>query len=176
MLSEKTVSLPIEQAYAELKTILVKNKCKIIEEKPFEYITAIQGSLNGFTPKNSKKTIKFTLSAKDSETKITSSTKITSDWTNITIIGNILATVLATMFVWIALDIRSYLETAKAGVWGWLAQAYGYPDPTATMLMVNVTLGLAVFLVAAVVAEIGVVLYVYPRKEEFAVKMLLELK
>jgi hypothetical protein len=174
-LSEKNVTLPIEQAYAELKSLLLKNKCRIIEEKPYNYITVKQGSLNGVLPKSAKKTVKFTLSTEGKETKITSSTTIASDWTNMTIVGNIVASVMAAIFVWMALDIQNYLATAKAGFWGWLAQVYGYPNRAATTYMVNVTLALAVFLVCAVIVEIIIVIYVYPRKESFAEKMLVEL-
>ncbi|MCL4410174.1 MAG: hypothetical protein M1356_07685, partial [Gammaproteobacteria bacterium] len=102
--------------------------------------------------------------------------KIASDWTYMTLVGNVVAAVLAGIFLWIASDVRNYLETAQAGFWGWLAQAYGYPDRSATTTLVNLTLGLAVFLVAAIVVEIVIVVYVYPRKEEFAAKMLLELQ
>ena len=134
-----------------------------------------QGSLNGIRPKSAKKTVKFYLSPEGTATKITSTTKIASDWTNMTLFGNILAAVLAGLFLWIASDIQIYLETAKAGYWSWLAQAYGYPNASNTMLMVNVTRALAVFLAAAIIAEIIIVLYVYPRKDVFAEETLTKL-
>lgn len=175
-LTEKTVLLPIEQSYIELKSILLKDKCRIIEEKPPQYILVKQGSLNGVLPKSAKKTVKFYLVPEEAGTKITSSTEIASDWTNMTIFGNILAGVLAAIFFWIAADMQNYLETAKAGYWSWLAQGYGYPDPVNTMFMVNLTRALAIFLVAAIAIEILIVLYVYPRKNTFAENALLKLK
>lgn len=167
-LSEKTVPLPIEQAYAELKNILLKNKCKIIEEKPPQYISVKQGSLSGILPKSAKKTIQYSLSPEGTGTKITSSTKIASDWTNLTLFGNIFAAVLAGIFLWIAFDMENYILTGKAGFWNWLARAYGYPDIYYTMFMINVTRAIAIVLVLTIAAEILIVIYVYPRKNAFA--------
>ncbi len=160
--------LPIEQAYTELKNSLLKNKCKIVEEKPVKYIQIKQGSLNGVLPKSAKKTVKFNLSSEGAGTKITSSTEIASDWTNMTIFGNILAAVMAGILLWIASDMQNYLETAKAGYWSWLAPGYGYPNFSNTLFMINMTRALAAFLVVAVIVEIIIVTYVYPRKNVFA--------
>ena len=160
----------------QLKNILLKNKCKITADKPPEYILVKQGSLNGIIPKSAKKTVKFYLFSEGSGTKITSSTEIASDWTNLTLYGNILAAVLVGMFLWIAVDMQNYLQTAKSGYWGWLARAYGYPDPLDTMFMINVTRTLAIFLAAAIAVEILIAIYVYPRKNAFAEITLLQLQ
>ena len=160
--------LPVDQAFNELKNILLKEKCKIITEDPPKYILVKQGSLNGVLPKSAKKIIKFYLSSEGTGTKITSSTEIASDWTNMTLFGNMLAAVLAGIFFWIASDMQNFLETAKASYWSWLAQGYGYPDLSNTLFMINVTRALAVFLVVAIIAEILIVVYVYPRKNAFA--------
>jgi hypothetical protein len=119
-------------------------------------------------PKSAKKIVKFQLFSEGDKTKISCSTEISSDWTNITLFGNILAAILAGVFLWIASDMQIYLKTAKADFWSWLAKAYGYPDVSNTMLMVNVTRILAIFLVAAIIAEILIVVYIYPRKNVFA--------
>ncbi len=167
-LSEKSIPLPIEQTYTQLKNILLKSKCKIIEEKPFQCISVKQGSLNGILPKSAKKTVKYYLSPEGTGTKITSCTKIASDWANLTLYGNILAAVLAGIFLWIAADMDNYMLTAKPSFWTWIARAYGYPDLRYVMFMINVTRAIAIFLALTVALEILIVIYVYPRKDAFA--------
>ena len=93
-----------------------------------------------------------------------------------TIFGNILAAVMAAILLWIASDMQNYLETAKTGYWSWLAKGYGYPDFSNTLFMINMTRALAAFLVVAIVVEIIIVMYVYPRKNTFAEATLLQLK
>lgn len=167
-LSQRSLSLPIEQAYVQLKDILLKNKCKIIEEKPPQYILVKQGSLNGIQPKSAKKTVNFILSPKGTVTRITSSTKIASDWTNLTLIGNTVAAVLTALFLWIAADIENYMQTAKPNLWTWLAHAHGYPNLQYTTFMINLTRATAIFLALTIAVEILIVIYVYPRKNAFA--------
>ena len=91
-----------------------------------------------------------------------------------TFFGNVVAAILAGIFWWIASDIQNYLETTKSGYWSWLAQAYGYPDHSHTMFMINETRALAIFLVAAIIIEVMIVTYVYPRKNVFAEAVLLQ--
>jgi len=175
-LSENSLPLPVEQAYARLKNTLIKNKCIIIEEKPPKCILVKQGSLNGIRPKSAKKTVNFYLFPEGTGTKITSSTKIASDWTNLTLIGNILAAVLTAILLWIAADIENYMQTAKPNSWTWLAQAHGYPDLQYTTFMINLTRATAIFLALTIAVEILIVIYVYPRKNAFAQETLQSLR
>jgi len=75
-----------------------------------------------------------------------SSSEIAADWKNLTLYGNILAAIVAIVFLWIAADMQSFLETGIEGTWTWLTRAYGYPDVQSVMFAVNVTRGLAVCL------------------------------
>lgn len=167
-LSERSLPLPIEQVYAQLKNILQKNKCEIAEEKPPQYISVKQGSLNGVLPKSAKKSVKYYLSAEGTGTRIASSTQIASDWANLTLFGNILAAVLAGIFLWISVDIEYYMQTAQSSFWTWLARAYGYPDLQRVMFMISLTRATAIFLAITIMVEILIVIYVYPRKNAFA--------
>lgn len=169
---EKTATVPIEQAYPKLRSIIIDNKCKITSEKPPRYIKAKQGSLNGMQPKNAKKIIEFHLSPENSGTRITSSTKIASDWTNLAIFGSLAAAFMTGILLWIAADMQSYVETGKSGFWTWLSQAYGYPDLQNTYFIIDFTRALAVFLIVAIAAEVLIVAYVYPRKDKFAQEIL----
>ena len=169
---EKTTSVPIEQAYSQLRSIIINNKCKITSENPPQYIQVKQGSLNGMQPKNAKKLIEFHLSPEGTGTRIKSSTKIASDWTNLAIFGSVAAAFMTGILLWIAADMQNYVETAKPGFWTWLSKAYGYPDLQKTYFIIEFTRALAVFLIAAIAVEVLIVAYVYPRKDTFAQEIL----
>ncbi len=169
---EIITELDIESTYNKLKGILLKNKCKVLIEHPPTHILAKQGSLNGITPMNAKKKINYQLAPIKTNTKditkITVITTITSDWKNLTLYGNILAAVIAAIFLWIASDINNYIVRLEPGYWTWLAQIYASPNTIHVMFMVNVFRVLGIFLIAAIAAEILIVIYVYPRKDMYA--------
>ena len=148
------------------------NKCKINAEKPPTWIQAKQGSLSGVLPKSAKKIIEFQLYFEGTGTRITSSTRIDSAWTRLTIFGNVAAAIVVGLFLSIASDMQNYIENAKPGFWTWLARAYGYPDLRNAIFMIEMTRALAVFLILAIAAEMLIVVYVYPRKEAFAQEIL----
>ena len=139
------------------------------------YISVKQGTIRGVSPKSAEKIIDYYLFAKGSETRAVASSKISSNWTNLTLYGNILAVAMIAVFWWIASDIETYLNTGKASVWSWLSAAYGYPDFQITLLMINLTKLLAIILVGAIAVEILIVLYVYPRVDAFAEESLKKL-
>src|SRR5665647_778913 len=91
---ERTVSLEIDEAYQDLKTTLVKKGCKIISEYPPMRIIVKQGSLWGMTPKTAKRNVDFSLKYTYSETKVMTSSRLSADWKNITLIGCAFAAVL----------------------------------------------------------------------------------
>jgi hypothetical protein len=167
-LLDKTTSLRIDQAYQQLRNTLLENKCKIIEESPPHYISVVQGSLNGILPKSAKKTVTYQLGSKNSGTEIAATTKIASSWTNLTLYGNILAAALAGIFLWIASDTESYNQAHGPVFWQWLAQIYSAASQEQGLFMINIIRAAAVFLILAIVAEILIVIYVYPRKDAFA--------
>lgn len=67
---EKVVSHQLSATFVELKAILAASKCKLVGEKPPNFISVEQGSIWGVTPKSIKKKINFYLSANNSSTKI----------------------------------------------------------------------------------------------------------
>ncbi len=168
VLLEKKVALPIEKAYMQLKDILLQKKCKIIEDKPPEYLLVKQGSLFGTSPKSAKKIVNFQLSSEGNITKITGSTEITPDWKNITLYGTILAAFLVGIFMWIAIDLQNYLQTAKPNNWSWILPTNSYIDPSSTTHLIQITIALAIFLIITIAAEILIAFYVYSRKKQFA--------
>lgn len=172
---EKTIPLPIEETYQKLRNLLLTKGCKIVNEQPPNFAWIKQGSLSGILPKSAKKNIRFELSSSESKTKITAKSDIDSVWTNLTLYGSILATVLAGVLLWAAADMEAYAMTAKSGVWTWLAGAYGYPDVDRVLFTVAVNRDAAFFLILAVVFEVVIAAYVYPRKDAFAKDALNEL-
>ncbi len=94
-LVEKIVSLEIEKAYEELKSLLLKKGCRIIAEEPPARISVKQGSVWGISPTSAKKVLTYSLSPVASGTRISCSSSLASDWKNLTIIGSALSVIVA---------------------------------------------------------------------------------
>ena len=146
---ERVVSLELEKAYEELKKLLLRKECKIIAEEHPKSITVEQGSLWEASPKKVKKIISFRLLSQDSKTRIVSTSSLTSDWINISILGYVLAGILAFIF------------------W-WLAEALRYTGFQQSILVVSLlkilSIGIAVALIVSIIADI----YINARKDSFA--------
>jgi len=166
------VSYPIEQTFIRLKKILRDSNCKIISEKPSRHICVTQGSLRGILPISAKKVISFNLLNEESGTKIESSSRISSDWKNLTLYGSIIAAVLMVIFVWILIDINIYFETGKPVFWAWFAQMYGSYGSWGVMFIIRLIQALTIFLAFTIVFEIIIVIYVYPRKDVFSLQVI----
>ena len=126
----------------------------------------------GISPMSAKKVVSFNLSTEGSETKIASSSQIAADWKNLTLYGSVITAFIIGIFVWITIDMKSYIETARPGFWAWLAQIYGPNDTWRANFMINVIQALAIFLVLVIVIEILIVIYVYSRKNVFSWQIL----
>ena len=169
---ERIISLEIEHAYMELKAILLKKKCVVLCEESPKYVSVKQGSLHGVSPKSAKKVISYSLFPIDSGTRIVSVSSLSSDWANLTLYGSLFAAFVAAVFWWISSEIETYLTTQISGYWTWLAEAYGYPNFQRTLFMVNVTRALAIIIVATIILEILIVVYVYRGIDTFSEEVL----
>jgi hypothetical protein len=127
-LIERTLSLEIDKAYANLKVALTEKDCKIISADSPKRILAKQGSLWGMTPKIAKKTMHINLVSVDSGTQITWSSRLSSDWKNITLIGCGLAAFIIGLCVWMAFDLTTFMVTLKPSFWSWLGTVNGTVD------------------------------------------------
>ena len=174
-MSKRTVDLNVEDAYQKLKTLLNGRGCKVISEASPKQITFLQGSLWGISPKTAKKTIHITLEPEPPKTTITYSSKLTSDWKNITIVGCILAAVLAGVCMWMALDLGAFLATGAPSVWSWLVTAEDQVEFRAGEAFVNLAWGLAIFLFVVIAVEAIVFVYARSRIEAFAAEVIGEL-
>jgi hypothetical protein len=171
-LLKRILKLEIEKAYADVKAYLVLKGCKVVSEDAPKQLLVKQGSLWGILPETAKKTVDFTFVPINSTTQVTASSRISSDWKNITIIGCTIAAVLVGLCLWMSLDLTVFLESGKASFWSWLASVNGNVDVPVAQTFVNLSKSLAVFLSVVIVLEIVVVVYAYRGIDRFAQKTL----
>ena len=152
----------LQQTYDRLKAQLVQEGCKITADKPPESITASQGSLWGMSPRTAKKNITWQFSPANSATRITVSSKLASDWKNLTILGSALSVVVAAVCLWIAADLEGFLATSQSSWWSWIATSNGVANAAVASSFITLTRVLAVFL--AVVVALEGVIFVYARR------------
>jgi hypothetical protein len=168
-LVERTVSLEIEKAYAELKGRLLEKNCKIIAEEAPVLISVRQGSLWGISPATAKKNVHYRLAAAESGgTRITCSSSLASDWKNLTIIGCVLSVVVIALCLWMAADLDALVTTQQQGYWSWIATVNGYVDVQTAQMFAGLTRMLAVFLAFILAAEAAIVVYVQFKINTFA--------
>ena len=168
VLLERIVSLEKEEAYSELKTILLEKGCKIVSEEPPKHISVKHGSLRGVSPISAKKLVSYHIFSHESGTRIVTYSSISSDWVSLTFGGSMIAGFVAAMFWWIAYDISSLVINGEHRFWTWLARAFGYPDLQYTFFMINVIKLLAIVLVATIIFEVLDFSIVYRKINTFA--------
>jgi hypothetical protein len=167
-LLERNVNSEIENAYDNLKAVLLHKGCKVIAEEPPTFISVRQGSLWGISPRTSKKTISYRLSPEDSGTRIIVSSSLSSDWKNLTIIGSALSIIVASLCWWIVADLESYAASQQKSYWSWIITNGNYTNFGLAQAFSDLTRGLAIFLVAIVFLEVVIYVYVKSRMNEFA--------
>lgn len=158
----------IKEAYAKLKIQLTQNKSRIVAEEPPKYVSAIQGSLWGISPKTAQKKMTYTLQQDTSGTHITSTSSLTSGYINLTLVGCALSIVLMLLCAWIAMDLQAYASIGVQGFWSWLAQIHGHVDPDEAAMFIKLGWIFTVFLAASLVAEGIIVAHVRAKIGAFA--------
>ena len=165
---EHTVNLKIEKAYAKLKTTLAQKGATVASEMEPTGLVVKQGSLWGISPITAKKTINITLDAAEEKTNIKFSSKLASDWKNITIIGCVLALILTAICVWMAADLSAFMVDGNPRFWSWIITTGDTVKFSAGETFVNLALGLAVFLSVVIALEIGIYFNAKAKIELFA--------
>ncbi len=160
---ESTVNLKIADTYQKLKDALIEKHSKVLSETPPQQLIVRQGSLWGITPRTAKKNINITLEASGEKTNIKFSSKLASDWKNVTLIGCVLAFVLAAVCVWMAMDLSTFLVNGSPSFWSWLVTVGGTTQFQAGEAFVDLAWTLAVFL--SVIIALEAVVYVYARSK-----------
>ncbi len=173
---ERTVNLKIEEAYPKLKAVLVEKGCRVLSEEPPRQICFKQGSLWGISPKTAKKTVNANFEPVDDGTRISCSSRLASDWKNITLIGCALAIVLVGLCVWMATDLTTFMATRVPSFWSCLIAVGSNVDLVAGQVFVNLTWGLAFFLSVVILLEAAIVVYVHSKIDAFVKGALNQLK
>jgi hypothetical protein len=155
-LPEHTVNLKIEEAYAKLKTALAAKGCTVASQTEPTALVVKLGSLWGISPITAKKTINLKLEASEQKTSVNFSSKLASDWKNITIVGCILAFVLPAVCVWMAMDLSAFMVDGNPSFWSWIITVGNTAKFSAGETFVNLALGLAVFLSVVIALEIAI--------------------
>jgi hypothetical protein len=155
-LPKSTVNLEIQEAYDKLKANLIQKGCTVLYEQSPSQISLRQGSLWGISPKNAKKTITLTLQPQGNKTTIEYSSKLAKDWKNITLIGCLLAAILASVCVWMALDLSAFMMNGNPSFWSWVVTANQQVLFQAGEAFINLAWGLAIFLSVIIALEIAV--------------------
>ncbi len=164
---EQIVGLQVEETYAALKAVLLERGCKIVSEQAPSSVSVVQGSVWGVSPRTAKKLVNFTLSNRDSETKITANSSLTSDWKNLAIAGTVLSAIVALLCLWIGLDLQAFATRSEMSFWSWIVAGSTLALVLANILT-KVFFGLAVFLVLVIVLELFVVFYAIRKVNAFA--------
>ncbi len=151
-----------EEAFEKLKAVLPPDS-KILAETPPSQLCFRQGSLWGITPRTAKKTVEATLKPQSNDqTTFQFSSKLTSDWVNVTLVGCVLAAVLSAVCVWMAMDLSVFLVNGNPSVWSWIVTDSGGRVLFQTgEAFVNLSWGLAIFLLIIIVTE--AVVYVWAK-------------
>ncbi len=165
---ERTVDFDIDEVYASLKAALSKEGCTTTFDQPQKQFSVKQGSLWGITPKSAKKTVTFNLEANGQKTKVTGSSKLASDWKNITIIGCVFAAVLVGVCLWMAWDLDAFMVTRTPNFWSWIATVNGNVSFQVGQAFAGLARGLAVFLSVVILLEGVVGVFAFLRLDAFA--------
>jgi len=171
MLERVTVLAP-NKAYEELRRILLREKCKIIEEDAPKKIVVEQGSWLDCSPGTYKKKISFYFVPYNSGTRIVSNTSRPPEKIAETIIGIIICTLIIGFLWWLILDVKAYIEEARSSIGGWLLELLGYTGFRQALVLINILEFLVFILVGIVVFGIISEVYCYAKREVVAEKFL----
>jgi hypothetical protein len=149
--------------YLQLKALLVKNNCKVINEKQPESIMVKQGSLWGISPKTAKKTLRFQLLAAEAGTRIVAKSAFSSDYVKLTVAGCIFSVVLVFLCAWISLDLAIFAVSQNQTSWSWLVEAGGYTNLRGALLLSDLSRVFAVFLGVVLAIEGLIVVFAHNR-------------
>lgn len=165
---QTAVNLGVEEAYAKAKEALLKQGCSVLSEDQPRQIVVRQGSLWGISPRTAKKTVKATFEPAGEKTVISYSSKLASDWKNVTIVGCVLAAALVALCVWMATELSEFMTTGGPGVWSWLITSGDTVRFSAGQAFVNLAWGLSVFLIIVIAIEAAIYINTGRNIEVFA--------
>lgn len=145
------------------------------EQSPSQIILT-QGSLWGLSPRAAKKAVTLHFESVANGTQVTCTSKLSSDWKNLTLGGCVLALVVMGVCLWMATDLSSFMVSREHSFWSWLVTSEGNMNLQAGQTFVSLTWGLAIFLSLIVLVEIAILCYAQAKIDVFAQEALNELK
>lgn len=175
LLPERKVDLNIDEAYEKAKTALIEKGCSVVSDEPPHQLLIKQGSLWGLSPRTAKKNIKLTFETLDNKTSIKYYSKLASDWKNVTLVGCVLAFVIAVLCVWMAIDLGKFMVDGGQSFWGWIITSGDQVEFQAGEAFINLAYGLTVFLSVIIVLEFAIVVYARSKIEVFVEESLSQL-
>ena len=167
---DRTVSLGITEAYLKLKETLASKGCRTVSEDPPNSIVAVQGSLWGITPTNAKKTLSYNLIPVNSATQVTCSSRLSSDWKNLTLIGTALSIIVVGFCLWVSVDLDAFMVTRQTSFWSSIIAVNNYVDLQLGAAFTNLMKTLALFLSVMIAAEAVIALNAQRKVDGFQSK------
>ena len=175
LLPERIIDANTDETYEKTKTVLIGKGCTVVSEEPSRQIVLRQGSLWGLSPRTAKKNIKLSFEAKGNKTSIKYSSRLSQDWKNVTIVGCVLAFLIAVVCVWMAMDLGKFIVNGDQSFWGWIITSGDQIEFQAGEAFINLAYGLTVFLSVIIALEIAVVVYARSKIEGFIEEVLSQL-
>lgn len=175
LLPELKADLNIEETYEKVTTILIEKGCSVVSDEAPNQLLVKQGSLWGLSPRTAKKNIKLKFETVNNKTSIKYSSKLASDWKNVTLVGCVLAFVIAVMCMWMALDLGKFMVDGGQSFWGWIITVGDQVEFQAGEAFINLAYGLTVFLSVIIVLEFAIVVYARSKIEVFVEEALSQL-
>ncbi len=170
------MNLKPEEAFENLKELLLQKGCRVVAEESPTSISVKQGSIWGVSPKTAKKTIEGRLSQAGSKTHITVSSSLAKDWKNLTVIGSILSVIVAAFCYWISIDLEGFVATQQPTWWSWIVTSGDFVNFGVAEAFAGLAWWLAVFLSVIVLLEGIIYVYAESRIDVFAKEALKNLE
>jgi hypothetical protein len=170
-LIQRNLNLPTEEAYTKLKTALTQKGCTVLSEAPPNQICCRQGTLWGIDPKTAKKNLTFTLTATPQGTNLEARSELAAEWKDITVVGCVLGAIFAGLCFWLASDLSALLGTGAMGFWSSLLAADALSAGSLEVL-IRLAYGLTGFLVAVILLEAAITVYVKSKIDAYTQEVL----
>jgi hypothetical protein len=171
-LFEFDVNLEGEEAFDNLKELLLQKGCREVAEERPRFLSVKQGSIWGISPKTAKKTVECRLSPAGSKTHVAVSSSLSKDWRNLTVVGSLLSVVVAGFCLWISVDLEGFVATGQPSFWSWIVASGDLAHVQAALMFASLAGWLGFFLVVTVLVEGVVYAYAKSRVDGFAEEVL----
>jgi hypothetical protein len=162
---ERTTPLAPNEAYEELRKILLREKCKIVEDDAPKSLVVEQ-------EKFFKKNIRFNFISEESGTRIVSDTSLTSGSVALAILSPIISIVFTVFGWWMVADMRAYIEGLRSSLGGRFLELLGYTSYRQALSIIKVVELLVFVMGMLIIFEVISIIYYYVKRETVTEKLL----